>query len=147
MRRFFLSLSMSRKRNSTAGLIFNGRQIDKLTRESSLVKLEQEFREESDEAQETVRYLIQYLRSCKNIYSMCCKKKLDPNYVQIIEDFRIKFDVLYRRGFLYETPKVNSRACNGPSRSFHNHREVPYLCLLPSSCWKHLLVLSHWKIY
>ena len=107
VRRFLHSLGMSRKRNSMSGLIFNGPQLNKLTRERSFSLLEREFATESDAAQDLLRHCLQHLRSLRNLYDVCTRKKLSDNYVSIIEDFRSTFDCLYRRGFLYETPKIH----------------------------------------
>ena len=60
VRRFLHSLGMCRKRNSMSGLIFNGPQLNKLTRESSFSLLEREFANESDAAQDLLRHCLQH---------------------------------------------------------------------------------------
>ena len=89
-----------------SGLIFNGPQIKKLIRDSSLDLLQRQFEGESVEAKEDLRVLIQYLKSLRELYNMVCRKKLSEDFRHTIQDFREKFDICYGRKLLYETPKV-----------------------------------------
>ena len=89
-----------------SGLIFNGPQIKKLIRDSSLDLLQRQFEGESVEAKEDLRVLIEYLKSLRKLYNMVCRKKLSEDFRHTIQDFREKFDICYGRKLLYETPKV-----------------------------------------
>ena len=87
------------------GLLFNGEQIDRLTRESNLRDL---FQVLSDAGEKVLGYYtVKYLESCKQLYKICVKKDLDPDYQKALDSFSQYFNVLFEAGYLNQTTKAH----------------------------------------
>ena len=102
---FLDSKGLKKERAGMPGLLFNGEQIDRLTRESNLRDL---FQVLSDAGEKVLGYYtVKYLESCKQLYKVCVKKVLDPDYQKVLDSFSKYFNVLFEAGYLNQTTKAH----------------------------------------
>ena len=87
------------------GNLYNGEQMDKLTKESSLKELFKVF----SEAGETKLgfYTVQYLNACKKLYKVCVMKNLDPEYQKYIDNYEYYFNILFTADYINMTMKAH----------------------------------------
>ena len=102
---FLIKLGLRRERAGMPGNLYNGEQMDKLTKESSLKELFNVL----SEAGETKLgfYTVQYLNACKKLYKVCVMKNLDPEYQKYIDNYEHYFNILFTAGYINETTKAH----------------------------------------
>ena len=88
------------------GNMYNGEQIDILTRDDNLRKL---FEVLSEAGEKVLGfYTVKYLDICKRLYKICVRKDLDPDYQLYLNEFSHYFNKLFEAGYVNETTKVNN---------------------------------------
>ena len=102
---FLGDLSLARERSNMPGLMLNGRQMDKLIREDSLVKLSDLLKK----IKSKFLVSVDYLRILKKLHSMMVSKTLAPDieYKTAIKEFHVLFDRVHHLELVNETPKIH----------------------------------------
>lgn len=105
MRDFLVKLGLYQNRAGMAGNLFNGEQIDIFCREENLRDL---FEVLSENGEKTLGfYTVKYLHACKQLYKVCVKKTLDPDYQKYFDEYRKYFEILFQARYINMTPKAH----------------------------------------